>query len=432
MAIILKDHLKSTSKKIKNDALELIADGIDAVRIDRLLSNFNPGEACRHASDVLVLAVGKAAIPMAQAVQKSLLANEIPPSKISLDLTVPLGYETELELGHLRHAGHPKPNDASKKAATEVLEKVSRLSATSFVYCLISGGGSALWSAPIAPLSLNDLSETVAFLLNAGLDIHEINSIRSRLTTTGAGKLAKAIDPARSEVLILSDVPSDDPRIIASGPCCKERPYTEMIEVLERHKLSARLPKIVIDALISSNVGEKAEEFVYPKNRILGSNSDACNAMIEKAEILGYTVKSAKLEGEARQKGKEIVEWARKRPSGKHAIILGGETFVTVKGKGEGGRNQELVLASSIAMDGLERAIFVAAAGTDGIDGFSDAAGAWAGNESLSQAQKLGLSAKNYLENNDSHNFFRALGAQIVTGPTHTNVMDIAVVLIDD
>lgn len=360
-------------------------------------------------------------------------------------------------------AAHPIPDGRGIDAARGLLEMAGRAGESDLVICLISGGGSALTALPAPGLSLEDLQLAVGALLKSGADIGEVNAVRKHLTMAAAGRLAEAAYPARLLTLIISDVIGDALDVIASGPTVPdESSFDDALAVLEHYSLMEKLPPAVLTRLQAGASGEVEETpklgdkfFTRVENHILASNRTALRAAAEAAAGLGYRV--MRLEepviGEARDAAVRFVALARDEEGTRmdasgtklrsdaeqkgaqqesrkpFCLLAGGETTVTVTGEGAGGRAQEFTLAAAAAIDGFEN-ITVFAFGTDGTDGFTDAAGAMADGSTVARARGLGLDPASLLRDNDSFTLFSALGDLIVTGPTGTNVNDIYGVLI--
>jgi len=411
---------------LRRDALAVLHAGVDAVSVDRLFKNLDPFEDRFPAGEVVILAVGKAAAPMTSEAISWLLRSGIDRSRISYDCTIPHGYETELAGVH--HAGHPNPDIASIAAGKRVMDLAGSAKENDQFICLISGGGTALWSSPVEQILDSDLLILNERMLSLGLSIHEMNAIRSKLSRVGAGKLSLAVEPARLVSLIISDVPGDDASVIASGPTVSSHDQSLLNDLIRRKEIIGGLHPSTV-AFLESASQEEPLTYEEVENAIIGSNAIAQEAMEAKCKELGYSVHShLDLNGEASLQGKIMIEQLDKVLEPRSAIIAGGETFVTVQGDGRGGRNQELVLGA-MSTRTAEAPFCLASMGTDGIDGFSEAAGAWIDSSSKAKAESLGLDSRDYLERNDSDAFFRAMDQQIITGPTHTNVMDIAIVL---
>ena len=341
---------------------------------------------------------------------------------------------------------HPIPKMNTLKASRRLLSYLKEgVSRDDLVVTLISGGGSALFENPMPPITMDDLSTLNDLLLKSGADIGEINTVRKHVSQVKGGRLAKIIYPARLVSLIISDVVGDPIDVIASGPTAPDpTTFRDAYQVLKRRGLWERVPesiRMVINNGLKGNIEEspKPGDKVFTKvhNIIIASNILSLRAMAEKAKSLGYNpvILTSMMEGEARDVAKFLAGivkhvlsygWVKDRPL---AILLGGETTVTVKGKGIGGRNQELALAFSIYAKGLKDVV-LASIGSDGRDGISDAAGAIVDGNTYYEAEKAGLDPIEFLERNDSYTILSKLGCTIYTGPTGTNVNDLAVILI--
>jgi hydroxypyruvate reductase len=294
-------------------------------------------------------------------------------------------------------------------------------------------------------VSLEDKQQTTAALLDCGADIHEINTIRKHLSKIKGGGLAKAVFPATLVCLILSDVVGDDLDVIASGPCVADpTTYAECIDIFEKYAITDKIPQSVkmhmqrgIAGLVAETPKRDASFFQKVHSVVVGCNYEALEACKTKAKELGYNtlLLSSMIEGETSDAASFHMALAREivlhnEPLRAPACLLsGGETTVTIKGRGKGGRNQEFVLASAMHMQGMKNTV-VLSAGTDGSDGPTDAAGAITDSSVAERASALGLVAKDYLGNNDSYHFFAALDDLYKTGPTNTNVMDVRIILV--
>jgi len=390
--------------------------------------------------NVIVLGAGKAGASMAKAVE------EILGDRITTGL-IAVKYEhlEELKKIKIQEAGHPLPDQNGLDGAHAIYQLATSADEDTLVICLISGGGSALLPLPVAGVSLNDKQETTRVLLSCGATIHEINAVRKHLSLIKGGGLAKAVYPATLITLILSDVVGDDLDSIASGPCFPDsKTFADCQAIFKKYSIVDKIPSSVlrhIESGVSGNVAEtpKAgqEFFQKTQNVIVASNFNALLKAKEKAEELGYNtlLLSSMLEGETREVAANHIAIAREiqlhgYPLQKPACLLsGGETTVKIQGTGKGGRNQEFALAAAIKMVGMSNTI-VLSAGTDGSDGPTDAAGAIADETTLQRSIDAGLTPQQYLDNNDSYNFFDRLNDLYKTGPTNTNVMDLRIVLI--
>lgn len=346
----------------------------------------------------------------------------------------------------LMEAGHPLPDKNGCRATDELLSLVSSAGPRDLIVCMISGGGSALTPAPAKGISLTDKQETTRLLLSCGATIHEINTIRKHLSRIKGGQLCEKAGGARVVSLILSDVIGDDLGIIASGMTTPDTStFDECRDILQCYNLLERVPLSVrsyIEAGISGKILEtpKPGDSLFERidNYIVGNISHALNAAEEQAIKAGYhpMVLSSMIQGEAGEVAKVLCAVAAEvklanRPVVKPACLLsGGETTVVVRGRGTGGRNMELALSAAMVMKDMENVVMLSA-GTDGTDGPTNAAGAFAHASTLGRARALGMSAAKFLAENNSHGFFRELGDLFITGPTRTNVMDMQIILIE-
>lgn len=390
---------------------------------------------------VIVVGAGKAGVPMARAVE-AVLGDRIDAGTV----VVPHGQAGDLETIRIHEAGHPVPDQAGVRAGREVVEALVGLDEKTLVICLISGGGSALLVCPAAGVALEDLQATNEALLACGATIVEINTVRKHLSAVKGGQLARAAAPARVLTLILSDVVGDPLDAIASGPTVADTTsFADCLAIVDRYGLEELLPTTVLRRLRDGAGGDLAEtpkpgDAVFDRvtNVLVANNDSAVRAAARAADELGYKslVLSTLIEGETRDVAKVHAAIAREvrasgRPCGPPCcLISGGETTVTLRGDGRGGRNQEFVLAAALDIAGAE-GITVCSIGTDGIDGTTDAAGAVADGRTVERSVAAGLDPHASLENNDSHAVFAALDDLVVTGPTDTNVMDVRLVLIE-
>lgn len=313
------------------------------------------------------------------------------------------------------------------------------------VFCLLSGGGSALCPAPSADMTLAEKQHVTRLLLECGASIDEINTIRKHLSRLKGGQLARLVAPATLVTLVLSDVVDDRLDVIASGPTVPDpSTYQDCLDILAGYDLLARLPASVQRHLQRGQAGElpetpKPQDPLFTRNQtvVIGSNRLALQAAQAEAQARGYTtvLLTSSLQGEARHIARMHAAIAREiRQSGAPVappacVLAGGETTVTIHGDGTGGRNQEFALAAALDMAGLDRVVLLSA-GTDGTDGPTPAAGALVDGQSVARARALGLLPERYLRRHDSYHFFHALDDLLVTGPTGTNVMDMHIVLV--
>jgi len=355
------------------------------------------------------------------------------------------GYRSPSQIIRQVEAGHPIPDARGQKAAEEIIALAESATADDFVLCLLSGGGSALLPAPITGISLADKQSVTQLLLTAGATIYELNTVRKHLSRLKGGQLARLASPARVVALILSDVIGDRLDVIASGPTAPDNStYADAWSVLDRFGLLEKIPRSVRSHLARGVGGEISDSpkrpdplFENVTNLIVGNNRLVIEATLRAAQSLGFTAQllTAELQGDAREAAKNFTFMAKGiRQSGvpvkpPACLIAGGETTVMVKGSGRGGRCQEFCLASALAIDGLSDCV-IFAAGTDGTDGPTDAAGAIADGTTIARGRSKGLSAKKFLEHHDSYNFFSQLGDLVKTGPTKTNLLDLYLLLV--
>ncbi len=338
-------------------------------------------------------------------------------------------------------AGHPVPDLWSLAAAREILTLLEYAGEGDLVIALVSGGGSAMISSPAPGIAPEEKAAVSRLLLRAGADIASLNTVRKHLSEIKGGNLARAAYPATVWALLLSDVPGDDPSVIASGPFSPDpTTYADAIGVLERHGLLYAVPTAVRRHLVEGMEGRIPETpkpgdpaFEKVTCALVGSNGMAMEAAAQAAAADGAetVLLPGFLRGEARECAKEFCSRLRAAaialPPGRSvALIAGGETTVRVRGNGRGGRSQEFALAAAIDLYG-EEGIAVLSGGTDGVDGPTDAAGAYADGTTMARAETLGMSARDHLEGNDAYPLFHALGDLVVTGPTGTNVTDLAI-----
>ena len=395
---------------------------------------------------IIVVGAGKATARMAQAVE-ALLGKRISAGLI----VVKDGHRLPLTIIEQVEAAHPVPNEAGEAGTKRILEMVQAADAKTLVVCLLSGGGSALLVAPAEGITLRDKQQATGLLLQAGASIDELNAVRKHLSAVKGGRLAQAAYPAQVVTLLLSDVIGDRLDVIASGPTAPDgSTFDDALAVIAKYGLREKMPARVM-AHLEKGAGGQVPETVKDgdrcldktRNVIIGAISLALGAAQEKSRQLGFATKiiSTELQGEAREAARFLAQTARATHAGLRAgerccLLCGGETTVTVRGTGKGGRNQELALAFALEIKRLE-GVSLLSAGTDGGDGPTDAAGAIVDGNTAMLARSLGLDPAQYLDDNDSYSFFRQLdtlsGGQthFITGPTGTNVMDMQVLLLE-
>ncbi len=377
----------------------------------------------------VVIAAGKAAIPMAAAVE----ANWQHP--LEGLVIAPHGYAHALRRLEVVHASHPVPDQSSLAAADKALALASTLGPDDLLIALISGGASALMSKPVPGISMSEKFALVKAVLGCGANIAELNCVRKQISAVKGGRLARAAGRARIHTLALSDVPGDDPAIIGSGPTVPDLTRkADARAILERYRVP--VPAAVSDWLASP---DEDRSIISPATdvRVVVSAHQSFAAVRREAAAMGLNVLylGDRIEGEARDVAKVHAAIAleiatRGEPVRKPCLLLsGGETSVTVRGAGRGGRNVEFLLALAIALAGAP-AIHALAADTDGIDGMEPIAGAQISPDSLDRARARGLDPMACLAGNDAHSLFERLDDQVVTGPTHTNVNDFRAILI--
>lgn len=383
---------------------------------------------------LIVVGAGKASAAMAQVVERHW------PGPLSGLVVTRYGYAVPCERIDIVEAAHPVPDAAGMQAAERMLERVGALREEDLVLCLFSGGGSALLPLPAAGLTLEHKQSVNRALLASGATISEMNCVRRHLSAIKGGRLAAACYPAHVLTLLISDVPGDRPIDIASGPTVAD-PTTcaDALAIIRRYEIE--LPPAVHDVLQSGR-GESVKpgdiRLAHSKMHIVATPQMALEAAAreaEKAGIAPYIIGDA-IEGEARDVGKVFAGMAlqvaqRGQPFAAPCVLLsGGETTVTVRGSGRGGRNVEYLLSLAIGLDG-HAGIHALAGDTDGVDGQEEIAGACIGPDSLARAWALGIRPRDILADNDAHSFFTALGDSVITGPTLTNVNDFRAILIE-
>ena len=391
---------------------------------------------------LVVVGAGKAGATMAQAVE------EILGDRIHNGLVITKrgqAYQYAGKRIEIVEGGHPTPDEEGWRGAQRIAEMLEPLGEKDAVLCLVSGGGSALLTLPAHGIQLADLQDLTQRLLKCGATINEMNCVRKHLSLVKGGQLARMAYPATVISLILSDVVGSPLDVIASGPTVPDpTTFEDAWAILERHDLIRRLNPSIRGRLQAGMVGAVAETpkegdpaFRKVYNLVIGSNEIAASAALEAARGRGYNalLLSTYVEGEARQVARVLAAVGKECARSGHPLpppacfVAGGETTVTITGKGAGGRNQELALAAAIALDGWPR-VALATLATDGGDGPTDAAGAFVTGDIVRRARAQGLAARAYLENNDSYHFFQKLGDLVMTGPTGTNVNDLTFILV--
>ena len=390
---------------------------------------------------IFVVGGGKAAATMARAAEE-ILGDGLTKGIIN----VKYGYTEKLDKIKIIEAGHPIPDDTGVAGTKEIINLIKESKENDLVLALISGGGSALLPAPANGIRLSEKQELTHLLLNCGADIWEINAIRKHISQIKGGRLAELVYPSTTINLVLSDVVGDKMDTIASGPTAPDSStFKDAWHILEEYALLDEVSTSIREHLRRGIKGEieetpKSGDKIFDKvhNFTIGNNMIALKAAQVKAQALGYNtfILSSSIEGEAREVAKVYAAVAQEilstgNPVSPPAcVISGGETTVTIKGTGKGGRNQELALAAAINIDGMDNVV-IASIGSDGTDGPTDAAGGIVNGDTINNAITMGLNPWHYLNNNDSYNFLKQVEALVFTGPTNTNVMDIQLILVN-
>ena len=437
---------------LRRDAMDILRRAVDAVDPRRAVMSrlelrngrlrFDGVELDLEGfSRVSVVGGGKAGGAMAEAVE-GLLGDRVSDGVVNVLKGTEGNYP--LRRIELNGASHPIPDEDGVRGTGRMLSLVDQAGEDDLIVVLISGGGSALMTYPADGVSLEEVRELTGMLLRSGATINELNAVRKHLSSFKGGQLAERAYPATVVSLILSDVVGDPLDTIASGPTAPDgSTFGDAVEVLRRYGLwksaAASIRRRLEDG-VGGRIGEtpKPGDRTFDKvfNVVVGSNLVAARAAVERAAALGYNalLLSTRVEGEARHVGTVYAGIAKEAAASGHpvpvpaAVIIGGETTVTVRGSGRGGRNQELALSAAMRMEGLDAV--VAALATDGIDGPTEAAGAIADGWTMRRARSLGLNPVESLRDNDSYSFFSRLGDTILTGPTGTNVNDLALILV--
>ncbi|MDZ7289501.1 MAG: glycerate kinase [candidate division KSB1 bacterium] len=451
-------------RKLRNDAISIFKAGVRAVepaaavhrhvhREGNLLLVAGRKYDLSNFNNIFVVGAGKAACPMAAALEKI-----FPDRLINGQINVKYGHRWPLNKIQVQEAGHPVPDAAGMEGTRKILDLLTTAQKDDLVICVLSGGGSALMPMPGAGISLEDKQATTRLLLACGAKINEINTVRKHLSQVKGGQLARAAYPATLITLILSDVIGDSLEVIASGPTVPDSStFKDVQALLDKYGVhSAQMPfrwingsplslpasvKRHIEKGLAKEVPETPKMgdpiFAKTQNLIVANNRQAIEAANTEAQRLGYhtLILSTMIEGETREVARVHAAMAKEIRISGHpvpppaCVISGGETTVTLRGNGLGGRNQEFVLAAVIDIAGLEKTVILSA-GTDGSDGPTDAAGAIGDGDTVGRAATLGMNPEAFLANNDSHRFFEKLGDLLITGPTNTNVMDLRLMLV--
>ncbi len=440
-------------EKLKKNLDLIINAAIDSVKPSELISRMVMIEGNQLViknykfpidsyKNIYVLGAGKASAAMAYEFEK-LLGSKIRAGIVSTKY----GHSFPCSRISVIESGHPVLDENGLRAGNEILELAERSGEDDLVICLLSGGGSSLVESLPAEFSLTELQEVFRILLGCGANIEEMNIVRRHLSKIKGGILAEKIYPATCVSLILSDVINDPLEAISGGVTSPDpSTFEDAFNVLNKYDVTKLIPERIL-AYITNGMKGLIPETIKPGNLIfknvtniiLGNNKEALKNAREKAVSLGYNTQiySENLQGEAREIGKLFASIAKEIHGNGNpvhvpaCVLIGGETTVILRGRGSGGRNQEVVLAALMEMKNHKFDYIIASCGTDGTDGPTDAAGAFVSNSIISKCDDLKLDPAGYLNNNDSYNFFAETGGLIITGPTGTNVMDIAVILIE-
>lgn len=429
-------------------ARRIFEAAVDAVRPERLVSDavslqgdtlriMDARYPLRHGQKVYLFGSGKASAGMARrllAILKERVAGGV--------IVTPPGMADDLAPLVVVEGAHPVPDQRSVNAAQQLLEGLSRLNRDDLFIYLLSGGASALIEKPHEPITLEEMQEVTRLLLHSNTPIHQVNAVRKHLSRVKGGRLGQCT-PATGAVLVISDVIHDDLAVIGSGPLyCDPSRFAQCRQILERAAIWDAVSQNVRSVIEKGEQGEieetPKEQQKTLRHYLLGSNRVALAKACQVAEQAGLRshILTASLAGEAREVAKVLVALAEN--VSQHGepfappvcLVCGGETTVTVRGAGKGGRNQELALAA-LREIGERDTLLLLSAGTDGIDGNTSAAGAMADSGYFKAGARLGLSIDDFLKDNDAHHYFQAVGGLLETGPTGTNVMDIVILLID-
>ncbi len=411
--------------------IDLFSSAVASVSAAKCLPPFLPQPPV--GGRTLVIGAGKGAAAMAKAVEDHWQG------ELSGLVVTRYGHGADCRKIEVVEAAHPVPDEAGRAAAGRIMQMVQGLNENDLVLCLISGGGSALLALPAEGITLEQKQAVNRALVRSGATISEMNCVRKHLSAIKGGRLGLACSPARVVTLLISDVPGDDPGIIASGPTLAD-PTTCADSLAILKKYAIEIPENIRQHL-ESGAGETPKpgdpRFAGHSHHVIATAQESLEAAAATARATGVTphILSDGIEGEARDIGLMHAALARQIAAKNQpftapcVLISGGETTVTVRGKGRGGRNAEFLLSFSVAMDGNPK-VHAIACDTDGIDGSEDNAGAVYGPDSVARAEDLGLRAVAMLDNNDGYGFFSALGDLVVTGPTRTNVNDFRAILI--
>jgi hydroxypyruvate reductase len=419
MSIFLNygELVRDEETNLRATVLEILEAGVNSVLPENAMREFFEKGGLDLPEKVTVFGWGKASVGMFKSFSENYDGEMLLGCIIAQH-----GDELQTEKGtiEISHGAHPIPDESSIYSGKKLLEIARGLSDEDTLVCLISGGGSSMFEVPKEGIDVYDLRRIYRMLLESGADIHEMNSIRRALSQNKGGGLAKAAHPARIMNLIISDVPGNNLEDISSGPTVLDPLKVHPKDVVEKYQMDERIDTKIMD-FIQNYKAISEEYFKNVETQIIADNNKAIDAMIGKADNLGYrAIRYQKpVEGEAREAVNSFLKMEG------DLIVGGGETTVTLTGSGKGGRNQEFVLSG---LEKLDNGI-IASMGTDGIDGNSEVAGAIGDAKVLLEAKRKGYDIDSFLVNNNSFEFFEKCGGLLRTGPTETNVADICVLL---
>jgi glycerate 2-kinase len=418
------------------EVLEIEKSRLRIVRPEGLPIEFD----LNNFSNIYLIGAGKASAPMAHAIE------EVFGDRITRGvITTKTGHALPLNRTEIIEASHPIPDQKGIAGTEKMVQILKHSGPRDLVLFLLSGGGSALMPMPASPILLEEKQEVTQLLLDCGADIKEINTIRKHISQIKGGRLAQLAYPSTVIAFILSDVVGDPLDAIGSGPTVPDTStFEEAWEILKKYNLLNEVAPSVYRHLLSGKEGKIGEtpkpgdpSFERVHNLLIGSNLLALQTAARESRLLGFNtlILSSSIVGETKEAARFHVAIAREvaqhgNPIPKPAcLISGGETTVTIRGNGLGGRNQEFALAGALEIEGIEKVVLLSG-GTDGTDGPTDAAGAISDSTTVKRARGIGLDPRAYLENNDAYPFFKELGDLLMTGPTRTNVMDVRIILV--
>lgn len=409
---------------------DMFAAAVNAARPENCLAAHLPPPPKGR---TVVIGAGKASAAMARVAEQHLQGN------VSGCVVTRYGHAVDCEHIEIIEAAHPVPDQAGIQAARQILDMVGNLTADDLVIALISGGGSALLPMPAPGITLSDKQDISRQLLRSGATISQMNTVRRHLSAIKGGHLAAACYPARVVNLIISDIPGDNPADVASGPTVADTTTcADALEILQRYKVNVPdSVRRILEEGVSETVKPDHPHMANVDTRVIASSQHALMAAADVARQAGITpvVLGDAIEGESREVATVMAAIANQvrrhgQPAQAPCVLLsGGETTVTVRGDGRGGRNVEFLLSLALALQGAEK-ICAVAGDTDGVDGQEETAGAFVFPDTLERAHTLGMAPRHFLDNNNAHEFFERLDNSLVTGPTLTNVNDFRAILV--